>query len=416
MNKKMRVLILGNSINLSGGAHAAFLDHVKVLQADDTYIVEKKSLESFGVSPADVNVYQNLDFVSKVFRTPAYLFNVRIFFGLLFSCLKFRPHIVHLHLYIGGLTVAAVVAAKLCGAKVCHTVHDYRSICARNAMLDLNGDICDACVTSPEAILRINCTGYSKSANLVLFFESRLRQMVQRVFRVDWYIFVSHFAQQKHIEAEIPISNYSVNYNYVKRELNNNQTETTSLASSRIARIGIPTIAYIGRLSLEKGIVELCREFVKSSLECRILIIGDGPERECLKELCSQDERVCFVGHVERSEIYNMLRDWIDAVILPSAWYENNPLSLIEAQMLGVPAIAANIGGIPEIITHETNGLLFKRFDYKNAIKMLDVFLNMSVEERSHMETECKKNYEVRFTEHVFIGGLKSVYASLVDC
>ena len=156
---------------------------------------------------------------------------------------------MHLHLYIGGLTVAAVVAAKLCGAKVCHTVHDYRSICARNAMLDLNGDICDSCVNYPAAILKTNCTGYSTAANLVLFFESRLRQIVQRIFRVDWYIFVSQFAQQKHIEAELPMSNYSVNYNYIKRDFDNTLSETVSLASFHIARIGVPTIAFIGGLA-----------------------------------------------------------------------------------------------------------------------------------------------------------------------
>lgn len=68
------------------------------------------------------------------------------------------------------------------------------------------------------------------------------------------------------------------------------------------------------------------------------------------------------------------------------------------------------------IITHEHNGFLFKPFDYKDAIKMFDVFLNMSVEQRTHMKNECKKNYEERFTERTFLEGLKNIYVSLVDC
>ena len=61
----MRVLLLGNSNDLRGGAHAAFLDNVKVLQADDSYIIEEKSLESFGGRPADVNFYKKLNFFLK---------------------------------------------------------------------------------------------------------------------------------------------------------------------------------------------------------------------------------------------------------------------------------------------------------------------------------------------------------------
>ena len=59
--------------------------------------------------------------------------------------------------------------------------------------------------------------------------------------------------------------------------------------------------------------------------------------------------------------------------ILPSEWYENNPLSIIESLCLGTPVLGANIGGIPELIEENVNGLLFEsgnEADLKNKIRL----------------------------------------------
>jgi glycosyltransferase involved in cell wall biosynthesis len=49
----------------------------------------------------------------------------------------------------------------------------------------------------------------------------------------------------------------------------------------------------------------------------------------------------------------------LDVLVVPSIWAENSPLVIHEAFLAGVPVIASDIGGIPELVTHEVNGLLF---------------------------------------------------------
>lgn len=64
--------------------------------------------------------------------------------------------------------------------------------------------------------------------------------------------------------------------------------------------------------------------------------------------------------------------------VIPSEWYENNPLSVIEAQCLGTPVLGARIGGIPELISEET-GMTFESrntADLKKKLKRCTVGLS----------------------------------------
>ena len=91
----------------------------------------------------------------------------------------------------------------------------------------------------------------------------------------------------------------------------------------------------------------------------KIDILGDGPERATLEKLCKNSvlrERVVFHGFVSEPEVfYNN----IDIALLPSLG-EGIPLSLLEAMRWGIPCIASNIGGIPEIVEDGENGLLIE--------------------------------------------------------
>ncbi|MDD3663546.1 MAG: glycosyltransferase, partial [Candidatus Pacebacteria bacterium] len=60
------------------------------------------------------------------------------------------------------------------------------------------------------------------------------------------------------------------------------------------------------------------------------------------------------------------------AVIIPSIWYENMPLSMLEALNLGTPVIASEIGGMPEIVKTGYNGLLFKPGDKEDLVKKIN--------------------------------------------
>lgn len=133
-------------------------------------------------------------------------------------------------------------------------------------------------------------------------------------------------------------------------------------------------IAITAKLHANKGhkwaLLAIANNIDKLNLGC-IHIIGDGPENENLHELCSKEplkSLVKFHGYVsDVDKIY----EYIDIALLPSAG-EGIPLSLLEAMRFGIPCIATNRGGIPEIVTNKYNGLLIPYCDEEALIKAIN--------------------------------------------
>ncbi len=90
----------------------------------------------------------------------------------------------------------------------------------------------------------------------------------------------------------------------------------------------------------------------------KFLLIGEGPQENQLRELVSQlniENNVLFLGY--RSNIAQLISIFDIGVLCSKS--EINPVSLLEIMAGGIPVIAPGVGGIPEIVKHEKNGLLF---------------------------------------------------------
>ena len=66
---------------------------------------------------------------------------------------------------------------------------------------------------------------------------------------------------------------------------------------------------------------------------------------------------VSFAGYLKKPELQRLVGE-AQALVLPSEWYENAPVSVLEAYALGRPVIGTRIGGIPELIRHDETGVL----------------------------------------------------------
>ncbi len=129
---------------------------------------------------------------------------------------------------------------------------------------------------------------------------------------------------------------------------------------------------FIGRLSHEKGARTLVE--AANQLPYKLVVIGGGPLMDELKAVAK--DNVEFVGFKQWENIKQLVGKARFSVI-PSEWYENNPLSVIEAQCLGTPVLGANIGGIPELteytfesgnvedLKEKIEGMWNATFDYK---------------------------------------------------
>ncbi len=115
---------------------------------------------------------------------------------------------------------------------------------------------------------------------------------------------------------------------------------------------------FIGRLDPTKGIEPLIDAFLAADLpNAELWIAGSGKQQEEERMYSkTHDPRVRFLGRVVPREFYPQ----VDAVVVPSLWNDNLPGVVFEALAFGKPVIGSRRGGIPEMIRHEENGLLFE--------------------------------------------------------
>jgi L-malate glycosyltransferase len=121
-----------------------------------------------------------------------------------------------------------------------------------------------------------------------------------------------------------------------------------------------PLVGVIARLQPEKGVANFLKAATRVTPlfpEARFIIAGDGPLRRELADLAEDlglKSRVHFLGF--RSDASALMR-FLDILVVPSLT-EGSPLVTLEAMAAGVPVVASAVGGIPDQMRHDKEGLL----------------------------------------------------------
>ncbi|MEM1278978.1 MAG: glycosyltransferase family 1 protein [Cyanobacteria bacterium P01_D01_bin.6] len=137
-----------------------------------------------------------------------------------------------------------------------------------------------------------------------------------------------------------------------------------------------PILLYVGRLSAEKE-VDRIKPVLESIPDARLALVGDGPHREDLEKHFA-DTHTNFVGYLAGEELGSAYAS-ADAFVFPSRT-ETLGLVLLEAMAAGCPVVAANAGGIPDIVTSGENGYLFDPQDDGGAIAATQRLLDRGAE------------------------------------
>lgn len=122
-------------------------------------------------------------------------------------------------------------------------------------------------------------------------------------------------------------------------------------------------IVFIGRLSYEKNIdclIEASALYARQGRSISVKVVGDGDQRSRLEKLKNNlhADFIQFMGSISNEELTRNRLLGADVLVLPSR-EERQGKVLLEAMAASIPVIASNAGGIPAIIEHEFNGLLF---------------------------------------------------------
>lgn len=296
----------------------------------------------------------------------------------------FKPDIVHLHNIHSYLSPVLAQLAKKRGCRVVWTLHDYKLVCPSYACL-LNEKPCEKCIGhSKTHVLKNRCMKGSLAASAMAYIEARKwnRYVLERC--TDAFICPSEFMASKmkkdgfnpeklhvvcnHIDPEKLESMHNAQCAMRNEERESELTSKQAKRQTSEAAQRSDYFVYVGRLSPEKGVETLLD--VASKLPYTLKLAGDGPLLDQLKQQYSENHNIEFCGRLDARQVAELLSKARFSVV-PSEWYENNPLSVIESLCAGTPVVGARIGGIPELLD-ENNGMAFTsgdRNELAHAIK-----------------------------------------------
>lgn len=151
------------------------------------------------------------------------------------------------------------------------------------------------------------------------------------------------------------------------------KVEKTAEVSKAQGRVNL---IFVGQMEKFKGILFLITALKQVKPQnWRLTIIGSGGATADVKGLIGNDDRFKFIGRVEQPELASHFRQ-ADLTIVPSLAYENSPKVIDESLVANVPVIAADIGGVGEIVKDDYNGFTFAPGNEKNLIEVLEHFLS----------------------------------------
>jgi glycosyltransferase involved in cell wall biosynthesis len=240
------------------------------------------------------------------------------------------PDLLHTHL-IDGMSAVLWRRAKRAGIPVLHTAHDYHLLCPRAFMLTRSLALC----TKPQ----IGCQVYR-------------RWHLHTAQDVDLFTSPSQFLINKHIENGLRAKNTAV----VRNGIPLPQVPPKQRDSHAPMRFLFPA-----RLTIEKGceVVLATLQYLPQDLNFELTVVGKGALEDKFTAAAAQDKRLRFMGYVS-GEQKQAIFSQSDCLIIPSLWYENAPVVIVEAAAYGMGVIGSNIGAIPEFVKDQSTGLLFE--------------------------------------------------------
>lgn len=174
-------------------------------------------------------------------------------------------------------------------------------------------------------------------------------------------------------------------------------------------------IGTVGRLDRQKNHVSLVQAIgaLNKRMDIRCVIIGEGPERPNIEREISRwglQEKIFLLG--EKTDVPSWLLS-LDAFILPSLW-EGLPSVILEAMSLGLPVIASDVDGVPEIIDDGSNGFLVKPAAPEALAQKIIELFEAPASKREEIGRRARETVAERFTLPRMLGDYESSYLELL--
>ena len=386
----MRILFIHNRYKQFGGEDVVVEQEAAILKDHghqvETIIFDNTSIKGFfsklKVSLQSVYNFSSARKVAKLIR-------------------KFKPDIIHVHNLFFIASPSVIYAAKKYRVPVVFTVHNYRLICA-NALLLRDNKICELCINKkfPLAGIRYRCYRNSAVESALVTCITSLHKFFNTwKDKVDAYITLNEFSRSKLLHSSLQLS---------PEKLITKPNFIHDAAHSGAAREDF--FLFAGRIVVEKGVYVLAKAFAEMS-DKKLVIIGDGPEKQALQEQFKEHSNIIYTGKLDKPQV----KDYMGrcrALICPSIWYEGAPLTIIEAFAAGTPVIASRLGAMAESITDGLNGLHFIAGDVNDLKDKINRFVREA--ETKMFYKNARQTYLDKYTGDTHYRSILNIYENLI--
>ncbi|MCL7988890.1 glycosyltransferase [Sphingobacterium sp. lm-10] len=332
----MRVLFVHNYYQDHGGEDVVFHQEM-------TALAETPGYEVFSLS------YQNEKGWKGLWQFLWSPWNIFAAKKLREAIHRFKPDVVHFHNTQYACGPILIRTAKKAGVPVVMSLHNFRLLCP-SATLFYNGHLFTDSVQAefPWKAIRNRVLDHSFLKTTLTALSYWIHRRLGTWNSVDRFLVLADFSKHLLERSSLHVSpqNIVVKPNYVE----------IPLPSTLPARQ--EHFLFVGRLSAEKGIMELL--FALKNTRFPLRIVGAGPLQEQVEEIVSATPHFSYVGALPKEAVYQELLQ-CKALIVPSVCYEGGtPLTIIEGMMLHTPIIASAIGAIADAVVDGKTGYTFQ--------------------------------------------------------
>lgn len=311
---------------------------------------------------------------------------------------SFQPDVVHLMNTFPLLSPAVACAAKRLGFPVVFEIQNYRLACAAGVLLR-KGAICEKCLgrSFPWSALQHRCYRDSLSGTLPLAIGIAVHRWLGFWTRYcDLFVCPSQTTRDKLVAAGLPEPRIRIKPNALHYDPGVGQGTGNY-------------VAFVGRLSPEKGLETLIEAWNCDSSLPELKVIGNGPMADWLQSRIKHDTRIQWLGGMKLEQLLELVGE-ARFLVMPSIWYEPFGRTTIESLAKGTPVIGTRIGGTAEIVSDGVDGYLTKPGDAVELASTIRQGFRLSSAQIQCMRQAAREKFLQKFTTQANYQALSEIY------
>jgi glycosyltransferase involved in cell wall biosynthesis len=387
--KRLRIVVVHNFYQQSGGEDGCVAAEINMMRAHGHDVVP------YTVSNDLVDGMSPLALASRTIWSGQDYGKLRTLFR------EAKPHLVHFHNTFPLVSPGAYYAARKEGIPVVQTLHNHRLLCC-NAVFFRDGKMCQDCLGSfvPwRGVVRSCYRGSRPASAAVAAMIGTHKAIGTWRNAVDVYIALSEASRTKFIIGGLPPDRVIVKPNFVYPDPGGGAG-------------GGGYCLFVGRISAEKGILTLLSSWQHRGLP-PLKIVGTGPMAPAVEAAAASTGNIELLGQCSQSKVYDLLGR-AEFLIVPSECFETFGRVVAEAFAKGTPVVAANIGGLSEIVSNGENGVLIEPGDEDALTKQAQsLFANPA--RLQLMRKRARAAFEQNYTAETNHTRLMSIYDQVLQ-